>query len=193
MSHVVIGFTVMVAMMIAVPVLLAWIGGRRKLRVGRTGGALVLRMPRGHHAVLAALAILPFGAFTVLALAVAWAPSSGSGRFVLAGFTGLVGALVGGWLLLLEARGCLRVDDAGFERVGALRRRRAAWGDVTRLTFNPVSNWFFMTLSNGSRVYVTEGHDGIASFAEIALQRLPPKVLADDSDAAEALREVAAS
>lgn len=193
MSHVVIGFTVMVAIMIAVPVLLAWIGGRRKLRVGRTGGALVLRMPRGHHAVLAALAILPFGAFTVLALSVAWAPSSGSGRFVLAGFTGLLGTLLGGWLLLLEARGCLRVDDSGLERVGAILRRRAAWGDVARITFNPVSNWFFMSLSGGGRIYVTEGHDGIASFAELALQRLPPKVLADNPDAAQALREVAES
>lgn len=193
MSHVVIGFTVMVALMIAVPVALAWIGGRRKLRVGRTGGALVLRMPRGHHAVLAALAILPFGAFTVLALSVAWAPSSGSGRYVLAGFTGLLGSLLGGWLLLLEARGCLRVDDAGLERVGALSRRRAAWGDVAKITFNPVSNWFFMTLAGGGRIYVTEGHDGIASFAELALQRLPPKVLADNPDAAQALREVAES
>ncbi len=193
MSHVVVGFTVMVALMIAVPVLLAWIGGRRKLRVGRTGGVMVLRMPRGHHAVLAALAILPFGAFTVLALSVAWAPSSGSGRFVLAGFTGLLGTLLGGWLLLLEARGCLRIDDAGFERVGALSRRRSAWGDVAKVTFNPVSNWFYMTLAGGGRVYVTEAHDGIASFAELALQRLPPKVLADCPDAAQALREVAES
>ena len=52
MSHVVIGFSVMVGVMVTIPILLAWIGGRRKLRVGPVGGVVTLRMPRGHNAIL---------------------------------------------------------------------------------------------------------------------------------------------
>jgi hypothetical protein len=192
-SQVLVGFTALVAIMIAVPVLLAWIGGRRRLRVGRQGGVVTLRMPRGHYAVLASLAVLPFAAFTAIVLGVAWAPESGSSRYLLAAFTGLAGAAAGGYLLALETRGCLRVDDAGFEKVGAVRRRRSAWGDVAKITFNPVNAWFFLTLKSGERVYVVEGLHGIADFAELALQRLPPAVLAACPDAAEALRQVAES
>jgi hypothetical protein len=193
MSQVLIGFIALVAVMLAVPLLMAWVNGRRKLRVGRVGGALVLRMPRGHYAILAAVAVLPFAAFTILALAVAWKPESGSSRYVLAGFTGLLGFLAGAYLLSLEVRGCIRIDDRGLTRVGAWGSVRTTWEEVAKITFNPVSNWFFLTLSTGERLYVVEGLHGIADFAELALQRLPKPVLAAAPDAVEALTELAES
>jgi hypothetical protein len=193
MSQVLIGFTALVAIMIAIPVLLAWVGGRRRLRVGRVGGVVTLRMPRGHYAVLSALAILPFAAFTIIALAVAWAPESGASRYVLAAFTGLLGTVLGGYLLALEARGCIRLDDTGLEKVGAWKSSRSRWDQVAKITFNPVNNWFFLTLTDGEKVYVVEGLHGIADFAELALQRLPPPVLAASPEAVEALKELVGS
>jgi hypothetical protein len=103
---------------------------------------------------------------------------------------GLAGLLSGGYLLALELRGCIRLDDACLERVGAVGRRRLAWGEVVKITFNPVNNWFFLTGPGGRTVYFGEGLDGIATFAEYALRRLPPKVLEASPEAEEALQEL---
>ncbi len=188
-----LGFAGVVVVMLAIPVLLSWSNSRRRLHVERIGSAVVLRMPRGHHAILAAIAILPFACIAGLAFATAWAPGSESNRWVLGGVMAAAGLLLGGYLLALEARGQVRVDDFTIEKVGALRRRRSSWNEVAKVTYNPVNNWFFLTLAGGGRVYVVEGMDGIADFAEIALRRLPGPVLAASPDAAEALRDLAAS
>jgi hypothetical protein len=193
MSMVLIGLGGAVLLMIAIPVLLAWSGSRRRLRVERVGGVAVLRMPRGHDAILAAIAILPCAAIAGVALAVRWAPGAESSGLVLGGFMALLGLASGGYLLALEVRGCIRVDDAAIEKVGAFTRRRSAWGDVAKVTFNPVNNWFFLTLAGGARLYVVEGLDGIADFADLALRHLPAEVLTASPEAAEALRELAAS
>jgi hypothetical protein len=190
-SRILIGFIAILVIMIAIPLLLAWTGTRRRPRVGRSGGVLVLRMPRGHHAILAVIAILPFGAIGVLALNVSWAQGSVTNRVVLGGLMLLVGALAGGYLLALEARGKIRIDDFTIEKVGAFTRKRSSWHDVAKLTYNPVNNWFFLTLSSGTRIYVVEGLDGIADFADVALQRLPPAVLVANPEATEALRDLA--
>ncbi|HET9552716.1 MAG TPA: PH domain-containing protein [Anaeromyxobacteraceae bacterium] len=187
------GLGVAVLLLVAIPVLLAWSASRRRLRVARVDGAAVLRMPRGHNAILATIAILPCAAIAVVALFVAWAPGAESSGWILAGFMGLLGLASGGYLLALEARGCIRVDEAAIEKVGAFTRRRSAWADVAKVTFNPVNNWFFLTLPGGARLYVVEGLDGIADFADLALRHLPAAVLKASPEAEEALRELAAS
>jgi hypothetical protein len=190
-SRILIGFIVIVVVMIAIPLLLAWTGSRRRPRVGRHGGVLVLRMPRGHHAILALIATMPFAAIGILALSASWAAGSGSDRWILGGLMLLTGTLAGGYLLTLEARGRIRIDDFSIEKVGAFTRKRSSWHDVAKLTYNPVNNWFFLTLAGGTKLYVVEGLDGIVDFAEVALQRLPPEVLVASPDAAEALRDLA--
>ena len=189
---VIIGFAAVSLVMITIPALLAWSGSRRRARVGRVGGVVVLRMPRGHHAILASIVILPCAGVAGLAFATRWAGHAANG-WILGGLMAVVAVLGGGYLLALERHGALRLDDAGFERVGAVRRRRAAWSDVARLTFNPVNQWFFLTLASGQRIYVVSTLDGIADFGEVALARLPKPVLDASPEAVEALRELAAS
>lgn len=191
MTLAVLGFAAMATLMLGVPVLLGRSARRRRLRVGATGGALVMRMPRGHNALLGALAVIPSAAFAAMALSVEWKPGSEANGWALAAFMGLVGGLAGGYLLLLEARACIRVDAASIEKVGALRRVRARWEDVRKLTFNEVNRWFFLTRKDGARIYVAEGLEGIADFAEVALRCLPPAVLAESPGAAEELRDLA--
>jgi hypothetical protein len=194
-SRILIGFGVVIFIMLAIPVLLAWSNSRRRLRLRRegTGGAVVLRMPRGHHAILATIAILPFGSISVAAFSAPWSSGADSGRWILGGLMALAGAVLGGYLLALEARAHIRVDEFSIEKVGAVTRRRSAWHNVAKLTYNPMNHWFFLTLTNGARLYVTEGLDGIADFAELALRRLPQPVLDAAPDAVEELRELAAS
>lgn len=190
MKMLVVGVAVMAVFMFGVPAGLAWSGSRRKLRVARPGGVAVLRMPRGHNAILASLAIAPCFLFASIALMVDWQKGAEANGPVLAAFMGLLGAVGGGYLLLLERRGCLRLDESGFERVGAIRRTRARWSDVVRLTYNPVNAWFFLTLRSGTRIYVNTALSGVVDFAELALRHLPDAVLAASPDAAQELREI---
>lgn len=185
-----LGFAAAVVIMLAIPLLLAWSGRRRRLRVGRDGGAAVLRMPRGHYAILASIAILPFAGIAYVAFSAQWDPGKESNGWIMGGLMAAAGALGGGYLLLLEARGRIRVDEAGIEKVGALMTRRAAWTQVAKITFNPLNNWFFLSLAGGGRLYVVDGVEGIADFAEIALRRLPGEVLKASPDAEEALRDI---
>jgi hypothetical protein len=189
---VILGFAAVSLVMISIPALLAWSGSRRRSRVGRTGGVVVLRMPRGHHAIMASIVLLPSLGAAGLAFVTRWSGSESNG-WILGGVLALAGLLAGGYFLALEAHGALRLDDAGLERVGAVGRLRAAWADVARLTFNPVNQWFFLTLASGKRVYVVSTLDGIADFGELALAHLPKPVLDASPEAVEALRELAAS
>jgi hypothetical protein len=191
MSKVFLGFAAVVLVMLLIPVLLAWAGSRRRLHVKPVSGTLVLRMPRGYYAILASIAVLPCAAFVGVAVVATWAPGSAWNGWVLGGFMGGLGLLAGGYLLALELRGRIQLTEGAIEKVGAFTRRRATWEEVAKLTFNPVSNWFFLTLRSGRRLYVVEGLDGIADFAALALRRLPPPVLAESPDAAEALRDLA--
>jgi PH (Pleckstrin Homology) domain-containing protein len=193
MTRILGGLAVVVVIMITIPVLLAWSQSRRRLRVERTGDRAVLRMPRGHWALMAAIAILPFASISIAAFLVAWQPGAESSGLVLGSVMGLAGLLSGGYLLALELRGCIRLDDASIEKVGAVGRRLLAWGDVVRITFNPVNNWFFLTGPGGKTIYFGEGLDGIATFAEYALRRLPPKVLEASPEAEQALQDLSQS
>ncbi|HET9596148.1 MAG TPA: PH domain-containing protein [Anaeromyxobacteraceae bacterium] len=193
MVRVVAGLAGVTVVMFGVPALLAWIGSRRRLRVGRQAGSLVLRMPRGYFATLAAVLVLPCAAFVALALSVSWKPGQeGSGR-TLAEVMGALALVGGGWLGVLEARFRIRLDDITIERRGAFRTHLYRWREVAKITLNPVNAWFFLTLQNGERVWIVAGLDGIAEFAELALQRLPKPVLDANPDAVEGLRELAAA
>jgi hypothetical protein len=191
MNNIIAGFIAVAAVMVAIPVLLAWSGSHRQPRVARVNGVAEVRMPRGHWAILGVLAILPAGGIAGLAVAVEWAPGAEAGRWVLAGVSAAAGLAAGGYLLGLEVRGRLRLSDTTIERIGVFKRLSARWTDVARLTFNPRSNWFFMTLANGQRVYVTEGNDGLGDFAELALRHLPRPVLEASPEAVEALEDAA--
>jgi len=188
-----IGLAVLVSLMVLTPMLLARIASRRKPRLGRADGSVTLRMPRGHWAVLGTLAAVPCAAFSALAFLAEWRPGAESSGLVLGTLMGLLGLLGGGTLYLFEARGRLVLDQQGMTRVGPFGQVRAAWADVRRLTYNPVNNWFFLTLASGHRVYVTEGLDGVVDFAELALAQLPPAVLAASPEAEAELRELGRS
>ena len=191
MNKIVIGFVAVGLVMLVIPISLAWSGTRRKIRVGRAGGVAVLRMPRGHWAILGVLAFLPGAAITGLAIASEWAPGAQVGRWILAGIFGAEALIAGGYLFGLEIRGRLCFSDTTIEKVGVFGRVTARWTDVVKLTFNPSSNWFFLTLAGGRRVYVTEGTNGLGDFAELALAHLPRPVLAASPEAVEALEDAA--
>jgi hypothetical protein len=188
-----IGFGVLVVVMLTIPLLLAWSSSRRRPRVGRTDGQVVLRMPRGHNLVMGVLAFLPFALLSGMSFAVTWAPGAERGGLVLGVLLAVVGLAGGTYFLLQELRGCIRLDDAGLTRVSAFGTRRVAWGEVARIDFNHVNHWFYMTLRGGGRVYVVEGLDGMRDFAEVALAHLPPSALEPSPLALEALQELANS
>jgi hypothetical protein len=191
MNKIVIGFVMVGLVMVGIPIALAWSGTRRRPRVGRVNGVAELRMPRGHWTILGVLALLPGAAITGLAVASDWAPGAETGRWVLAGFFAVAGLAAGGYLFGLEARGRLLFSDTTIEKFGVFTRLSARWSDVAKLTFNPMNNWFFMTLGNGQRIYVTEGSNGLGDFAELALAHLPRPVLEASPEAVEALEDAA--
>lgn len=191
MNKIVIGFVVVGMAMVAIPILLAWSGTKRRPRVARVNGVAVLRMPRGHWTILGVLALLPGAAITGLAVAVDWAPGAEVGRWVLAGVFGVAALVASGYLFGLEARGRLLFGETTIEKVGVFSRVSARWTDVVKLTFNPANNWFFLTLAAGQRIYVTEGTNGLADFAELALSHLPKAVLEASPEAVEALEDAA--
>jgi hypothetical protein len=191
MNKIVIGFVMVGLVMVIIPIALAWSGTRRRPRVGRVNGVAELRMPRGHWSILGVLAFLPGAAITGLAVAVEWAPGAEVGRWILAGFFGVAAVAASGYLFGLEARGRLLFSDAAIERHGVFTRLTARWSDVAKLSFNPANNWFFLTLANGQRIYVTEGSNGLGDFAELALAHLPKPVLEASPEAVEALEDAA--
>ena len=193
MIKILAGLGVVVVIMITIPILLAWSQSRRRLRVEAPGGEAVLRMPRGHWAILSVIALLPFTTISVTAFLVAWQPGAETSGWILGGVMAAMGLVSGGYLLGLELRGRILLDEARIEKHGALGRRLFPWGEVERITFNPVNNWFFLTGPGGKTIYVGEGLDGIGTFAEFALRRLPPRVLEASPQAEEALQELARS
>jgi hypothetical protein len=191
MSKIVYGFICIALIMIAIPILLAWSGTHRRMRVERVNGVAEVRMPRGHWTIFGALAFLPGAAIAGLAVAVDWGPGAEAGRWVLAGVFAAAALAASGYLFGLEARGRLLFSDQTIEKVGVFSRISASWGEVTKLTFNPMNNWFFLTLASGKRIYVTEGSSGLGDFAELALAHLPKAVLAASPEAVEALQDAA--
>lgn len=172
-----------------------WLLRRRpapaQVHVPVTSGALVMRPQRRIGIMLGIGALLP-----ALVLAAFEARAWGAGR---AGTAGLVfGAVVTLGLLAGSAhqfasafRARVVVHDTGIERVGVLKRRSVGWGAIARVGYNARQRWFFLTLSDGSHLWISEDLRGIGEFAAIALRRLPEAALRADPVGREALEDVA--
>lgn len=186
-----VALAVLVAMVISVPALLARSRRRRRLRVERVGGAAVLRMPRGHWALLSTVAAIPFAAITLPAALGAWSGGAGAGRWGPSAWLGAAGLLYAAYLMALEVRSSVRVDEAGLVKAGALGRRALAWDEVSRVTVDRAGRWFLLSGPGGRSVYVGAGLDGLATFADLALRRLPPRVLEASPPAEAALQALA--
>lgn len=120
------------------------------------------------------------------------------------GRTGRVGLVVGlivsvlflavaAYQFAFAARARLVVHDTGIERIGVSRRRLVGWGSIAKVAFNPAQHWFFVTVSDGSHLWLPADIAGMPEFAQIAVRRLPPAVLQADPVVREVLDELAAN
>jgi hypothetical protein len=152
-----------------------------------------MRAPSRYGIALGISALIPASVLGAMAV-----------RLVLGGRTGVVGLLEIGLATLAALAVAVHqfvaafrqgfvVDEFGMTRVGVLTRRRVRWGEIAKFTYNPLNQWFFVTLADGSHLWVPVETHGIADFAGIALLRLPPAALEADTLAREALEELAAS
>jgi hypothetical protein len=176
-----------ILMLVGGQLLLSWFASRRRLRVGRVGGVAVLKLAPGRNVVLGALALIPAVLFAMLPLA---SNERGPG-LALAVATTLVALGVSAYFFAAEVRKRLRIDDFGIERIGVFTRRRLAWRDVEKIAYNPTSRWFFVVGKDGTRIWVYEAFEGVADFADAALQHVPPQVLAAGLYVREELEELA--
>jgi hypothetical protein len=191
----------MKAMSRAIGVILAVIGllvttqyfiGRRAPGQGKPGpgGETVLRMRRFRYASLSTLALAPGAIVAWIVLTLRPTPNDW-GAVLLA--SGIVTACTwtGLWCLAAEFRACVRVGAAGLDWIGVVGHRVVAWAEIARLVYNPVHHWFFITLADGTHLWLWDDLTGIGFFAELALSNLPPSALWSDPDTREVLRELA--
>jgi hypothetical protein len=161
--------------------------------VPRTAGPLVLRTPPRNGIMFGITALIPTA--LVVALTV---------RSWTLGRTGRVGLVVGlivsvlflavaAYQFAYAARARHVVHDTGIERIGVYRRRLVGWGSISKVSFNPAQHWFFVTVSDGSHLWLPADIAGMPEFAQIAGRRLPPAVLQADPVVREVLDELAAS
>lgn len=120
----------------------------------------------------------------------------GLGRFGTAGL--LAGVALTGLALAVAAyqfayafRARLVVHETGIERIGVARRRLVGWGTIAKIAFNPAHHWFFVTLSDGSHLWLPADVEGMPEFARIAVRRIPRAVLQADPVVREVLDELA--
>ena len=154
-----------------------------RLRGVRGGGTVVLRPPRGRNAILAAMAIGP----TLLVAVVA-----GTAGMIVVSLAVALGLCVFAYFLLAERKMQVRVNDRAVERDDPFRTQVIPWGQVEKIAYNGVSRWFFLAGPAGTRLWVPENMAGIGDFAEEALARVPPAVLAADATTREALEQLVA-
>jgi hypothetical protein len=166
--------------------------GRRAPGRGNCGpdGETVLRMRRWRYASLSSLALAPAAIVTWIMLTLRPTPNDWAAVMLAAG---LVTTCVstGAWCLAAEFRACVRVDVAGMDWVGVLGHRAVSWGEISRFAYNPVNRWFFITLDDGTHLWLWDDLVGIGYFAKMALSRLPPAALWADAMAREVLLEMA--
>jgi hypothetical protein len=174
MLRLVIGFVVLLVVMIGGRALFVRFAPRRELRGQRgDGGALVLRPPRLLNLALG-VTFLPVP-LLVASLEARLAARLEVGRLALV----LVGVLVAAgfagalWLVVAEFRQRFVVTEFAIERIGVVTRRRLSWTSVARIAYNPMRRWFFLTATDGSRLWISEDLRGVGDFAAVALARLP--------------------
>lgn len=161
-----------------------------KSRLPRRGGVLVMREPRWLGISLAVCALGPTAVLAGISLRLYGSGRTGTPGLVIAGLATLAAfgvslhQLVGAFLKRFV------VDEFGLERVGVFTRRRLRWGEVAGVAYNPVNRWFFITLADGSHLWVPVDTHGIGDFAEIALSRISSSALAHDPLARDALRDL---
>ncbi len=158
-----------------------------------TGGPVVIRPPRKNAVMFGITALIPAALLGALTF-----------RSWTLGRTGPPGLLLGviatGAVLAFAVyqfayafRAQLVVHDTGIERVGVSRRRMVGWGSIAKISFNPAQHWFFVTVSDGSHLWLPADVTGMPEFAQIAVRRLPPAVLQADPVVREVLDELAAA
>jgi len=185
----------------AVGVILAIIGllvvtqyfiGRRAPGPGARGpdGETVLRMRRWRYTSLSTLALAPAAIVTWVVLTLRPTPNDWAAVLLA---SGLVTACVstGLWCLAAEFRACIRVVPGGLDWIGVLGHRVVTWAEISHFAYNPVNHWFFITLADGTHLWLWDDLTGIGFFAETALSQLPPTALWGDPDARTFLEELA--
>jgi len=168
-----------------------FIGRREPGRGSRgPGGETVLRMRHWRYTSLSFLALAPAAIVTWIVLTLRPTPNDWA-AVTLA--SGLVTTCVStaAWCLAAEFRACVRVNVAGLDWVGVLGHRVVSWGEIARFAYNPVNQWFFITLADGTHLWLWDDLTGIGFFAEMALSRLPPAALWADEQAREVLQALA--
>ncbi len=147
-----------------------------------------LRMRPGRYVSLSTLALAPTAFIVWVVLTIHHGTTSLDGVALLLA-AGLVttGLATGAWCLLAEFRERIRVDRSGIDWRGVLGRRRVSWGQIACFAYNPGFHWFFVTLEDGTHMWIWDDLVGIAEFAELALAWLPPASLFADPLAREVL------
>ncbi len=154
------------------------------------GGETVLRMRRWRYASLSSLALAPAAIITWVVLTLRPTPNEWAG-VILASALVTTCTSTAAWCLAAEFRACVRVDPTGLDWVGVLSHRLVSWGEIARFAYNPVNQWFFITLVDGTHLWLWDDLTGIGFFAEMALARLPPGALWGDQMARQVLQELA--
>jgi hypothetical protein len=190
---VVVAFAALILLVVVGPLVLRRVQGPARRRVPVRGGVLVMRAPVRYAVALGISALIPAGVLAAIGYRLFLAGKTGTFGLAEISVATLAAFAVAAWQLAGAFRNGFVVDEFGITKVGVLRERRVRWGDVARFVYNPMNQWFFATLSDGSHLWVPVETHGIADFAAIALQRLPPAALRADELAREALEELAAS
>lgn len=166
---------------------------RGPLRAARSNGALVLRSPRNRFIWLGVMALFPtLLVGFALAMPLLRAERVNPAGAAAVSMVVVAGLVASGWLFASEWLSRIRADDAGLERIGVATRRRVAWAQVAQIAYNPTGPWFFLTVADGSHLWLPENLEGMGDLAQLALARLPPAVLRANPHAREALEEIAA-
>jgi len=188
--------------LIAVAVLaVLMLGGHSVLRWSRrnvvpghvpwSAGPLMIRPPRKNAVMFGITALIPAALLGALTFR-SWDLGRTGPMGLLVGIVATVLALAfATYQFAYALRARLLVHDTGIERIGVSRRRLVGWGSIAKIAFNPAQHWFFLTVSDGSHLWLPADVMGMPEFAQIALRRLPPAVLQADPVVREVLDELA--
>jgi PH (Pleckstrin Homology) domain-containing protein len=156
-----------------------------------TDGVLVMRPQRRIGIMLGIGALLPAVVLVAFAARALTDGREGHAGVVASAMVALAALAVSAHQFATAFRSRVVVRDTGIERVGVLTRRSVGWGAIARVGYNAQQRWFFLTLSDGSHLWISEGLAGIGEFAAMALRRIPEAALRADPVGREALEDVA--
>jgi hypothetical protein len=168
-------------------------GPPARAHVPRTDGVVVMRPPRRYGIALGISALFPAGVLAAIAVRALSAQETSVFDAVAVVVATAAALAVAAHQFTAAFRSRFVVDEVGLTRVGVLGRRSVRWGDVSRVVFNPMNRWFFVTGAGGERVWVPVDLHGIGDFAAVALAKLPAAALRADELAREALEDLAAA